>query len=79
MCPEPADDTARAFLIDFWERRADGEWRVMDDNGVPRFAEDGNWRTGLAEQAHYYAWQVTGADIARQWPAIVGSELSITG
>ena len=25
LCPEPADDTARAFLIDFWERRADGE------------------------------------------------------
>ena len=31
-----------------------------------RFVEDGNWRTGLAEQAHYYAWQVTGADVARR-------------
>ena len=31
------------FRLDFRLRRADGEWRVIDDSAVPRFAEDGSF------------------------------------
>jgi PAS domain S-box-containing protein len=31
------------FRLDFRLQRADGEWRVIDDSGVPRFSEDGEF------------------------------------
>ena len=31
------------FRLDFRLRRADGEWRVLDDTGVPRFSETGDF------------------------------------
>ena len=36
-------DRREPFRLDFRLRRADGEWRIIDDTGVPRFAEDGKF------------------------------------
>jgi glycosyltransferase involved in cell wall biosynthesis len=45
-------------------------------NEHPRHVEEGQWRTGLAEQAHYYAWQVTAAAVARRLQALIRFDLA---
>ncbi|HLA62890.1 MAG TPA: glycosyltransferase family 4 protein [Rhodothermales bacterium] len=42
----------------------------------PRHAEDGEFRSGLMEQAHYYAWQVSAARVARRLHAEVGFDVA---
>jgi glycosyltransferase involved in cell wall biosynthesis len=41
-----------------------------------RHARDGEWRSGLAEQAHYYAWQVSAGRVARRLHARIGFDLA---
>ncbi len=41
-----------------------------------RHVEDGEWRTGFAEQGHYYAWQVTASFVARRLHARVGFQVA---
>jgi len=38
-----AFDARAPFHLDYRLRRADGEWRVVDDRGVPRFSGDGTF------------------------------------
>jgi glycosyltransferase involved in cell wall biosynthesis len=42
----------------------------------PRHVEEGAGRSGLIEQAHYYAWQVSGARVARRLHREVGFDLA---
>ena len=42
----------------------------------PRYAVEGGHRTGLAEQLHYYLWQLGAARVARRLHAEVGFDLA---